>query len=121
MYLSTDGNVLSNSERLGLTEISRDHFMEQIIHFPTCGMNTLDLIVTYILGLVSNCHSPEKFSDHDAEACTLNATLPFVGKPKDAIDQFRYIKLQSKTKGIISRLWGINSYKSLYLFPRASR
>ena len=37
------------------------------------------------------------------------------------IVQFRYIKIQSKTKGTISRLWGINSYKSLYLFPRASR
>ena len=31
------------------------------------------------------------------------------------IDQFRYIKIQSKTKGIISRLWGINSYKTLCL------
>ena len=38
-----------------------------------------------------------------------------------AIDHFRYIKIQSKTKGIISRLWGVNSYKSLYLFPRAWR
>ena len=37
------------------------------------------------------------------------------------IDHFRYIKIQSKTKGIISRLWGINSYKSLHLFHRSSR
>ena len=37
------------------------------------------------------------------------------------IDHFRCIKIQSQPKCVISRLWGINSYKSLYLFPRASR
>jgi len=30
------------------------------------------------------------------------------------IAQFRYIKIQSSTKGIVSRLKGINPYKSLY-------
>ena len=38
-----------------------------------------------------------------------------------SIAHFRCIKIESKTKGIIPRLWGINSYKSLYLFLRASR
>ena len=34
-----------------------------------------------------------------------------------SIDQFRYIKIQSKTKGIISRLWGINSYSPYIYSP----
>ena len=113
MYLSTDGNVLPNSERLGLIEISRDHFMGQIIHFPTCGMNTLDLILTYILGLVSNCHSPEKFSDHDAEACTLNATLPFVGKPKSRVYLFNkgdYNALRADMSALKDSFW--NSFST---------
>ena len=37
------------------------------------------------------------------------------------IDQFRYIKIQSETKGIISGLWGITIRICMSLFPRASR
>ena len=37
------------------------------------------------------------------------------------IVHFQYIKIYSWTKGMISRHSGTSSYKSLYLFPRASR
>ena len=37
------------------------------------------------------------------------------------IDNFRYIKIQPETKGIISRLWGINMRICMSSFPRASR
>ena len=30
----------------------------------------------------SNCHSPDKFSDHSAVACTLNTSIPFKRKPR---------------------------------------
>lgn len=86
MYLSIDGNVFFNFERLGLIEILRDYFMEQIIYFLICGMNILDFIVIYILGFVSNCYFLEKFSDYDVEVCMLNVILLFVGKLKDVID-----------------------------------
>ena len=44
-----------------------------------------------------------------------------VGWQYNTIDQFRYIKIQSETKGIISTLWGINVRICTSLFPRAIR
>ena len=38
--LNTDGNELSNSESSVLIDIMHDHYMEQLIQFPTRGDNT---------------------------------------------------------------------------------
>ena len=66
------GNKLSNSEGSALIDIMHDHYMEQLIQFPTRGDNTLDLILSNRPGLISDCSSPAKLSDHDVIACTLN-------------------------------------------------
>ena len=48
----------------------------------------LDLIFTNTPGLVNNCHSPDKFSDHCAVACTLNTSIPFKQKPRRKVYLF---------------------------------
>ena len=35
-----------------------------------------------------NCHSPDKFSDHSAVACTLNTSIPFRRKPRRKVYLF---------------------------------
>ena len=44
--LSKSGSTLSLSEGQILIDIMNDHGLEQMIHFPTRGKNTLDLILT---------------------------------------------------------------------------
>ena len=60
----------------------QDHYMEQLIRFPTHGANTLDLILSNRPGLISDCSSHAKLSDHDVIACTLNCALPTKRKAK---------------------------------------
>ena len=60
----------------------QDHYMEQLIRFPTHGANTLDLILSNRSGLISDCSSPAQLSDHDVIACTLNCALPTKRKAK---------------------------------------
>ena len=45
-------------------------------------------IFTNTPGLVNNCHSPDKFSDHFAVAYTLNTSIPFKRKPKRKVCLF---------------------------------
>ena len=83
-HLNTDGNDLSNSDGLALIDIIQDHYMEQLIHFPTRGPNILDLILSNRPGLISACSSPAKLSDHDHDviACVLNCAPQIKKKAK---------------------------------------
>ena len=57
-YLNTDGNELSHSDGLALIDIMQDYYMVQFVYFPTQGPNTLDLIISNLPGLVTDCFSP---------------------------------------------------------------
>ena len=68
--------MLGQSEGIELIDSARDQYLDQLITFPTRTDKTLDLIFTNTPGLANNCHSPDKFSDHSAVACTVNTQFP---------------------------------------------
>ena len=80
--------MLCNSDGLQLIDITRDHYMDQLVTFPTRGDKSLDLIFTNCPGLANNCYSPDKLSDHAAVACTLNVSVPFKRKPRRKVYLF---------------------------------
>ena len=87
-HLTKEGEVLGHSEGLILIDMARDHYVDQLITFPTRQDKTLDIIFTNTPGLANNCHSPDKLSDHSAVACTLNTSIPFQRKPSRKVYLF---------------------------------
>ena len=71
-----NGTMLSQSEGQVLVDIMNDHVLEQLVNFPTREGNTLDLILTSLLGQFQEVHSPDKLSDHDIVAGTLKVFVP---------------------------------------------
>ena len=67
---------LSMSEGAKLVELISDHELEQVVHFPTRGQNTLDLIITSLPGQFVDIHSPDRLSDHDIVSGTLKIVIP---------------------------------------------
>ena len=67
-----------------LVELISDHELEQVVHFPTRGQNTLNLIITSLPGQVVDIHSPDRLSDHDIVSGTLKIVIPPppIKKPK---------------------------------------
>ena len=65
-----------------LIEIMNDHGLEQLVHFPTREINTLDLILTSLPGQFQEIHSPDKLSDHDVVSGTLKVYIPPKKKPR---------------------------------------
>ena len=63
--LNKSGSVLSQSEGQMLIDVMNDHGLEQLVQFPTCEKNTLDLILTSPPRQFHEIHSPDKLSDHD--------------------------------------------------------
>ena len=61
----------SQSEGQVLIVIMDDHGLEKLIHFPTRKENTLHLIITSLLDLFQDIHSPDKLSNHVIVAGTL--------------------------------------------------
>jgi len=59
--LTKEGEVLGHSEGLILIDMARDHYLDQLITFPTREDKTPDIIFTNTPGLANNCHSPDKF------------------------------------------------------------
>ena len=87
--------MLADSEGLILIDIARDHYLDQLITFPTRADKTLDLTFT------NNCYSPDKFSDHSAVACTLNTSVPFKRKSRCKVYLFNkddHDSLRSETQ-----------------------
>ena len=64
------------SEGAKLVELINDHELEQVVHFPTRGQNTLDLIITSLPGHFVDIHSPDWLSDHDIVSGTLKIVIP---------------------------------------------
>ena len=65
-----------------LSDIMNDHGLEQLVHFPTRGKNTLDLILTSLPGQFQEIHSPDKLNDHDVVSGTLKFFIPPKTKPR---------------------------------------
>ena len=42
-----------------LIDVMNDHGLEQLVHFPTRGKNTLDLILTSLPGQFQEIHFPD--------------------------------------------------------------
>ena len=62
--LSKYGSMLSQSKGQMLLDIMDDHGLEQMIHFPTCDKNTLDLIFYLFTESISGYSLSRKLSDH---------------------------------------------------------
>ena len=80
--LSKSGSTLNQSEGQILIDIMNDHGLEQMVHFPTREKNTLDLILTTLLGQFKDVHSPDKLSDHDIVSGTLKIFIPPIKEPR---------------------------------------
>ena len=74
--LNKQGFSLSMSEGAKLVELISDHELEQVVHFPTRGQNTLDLIITSLPGQFVDIHSPDRLSDHDIVSGTVKIVIP---------------------------------------------
>ena len=59
-----------------LIEIMNGYVLEQLVHFPTRERNTLDLIITSLLGQFVDIHSPDRLSDYDIVSGTLKVVIP---------------------------------------------
>ena len=65
-----------------LIDIMNDHGLEKLVHFPTREKNTLDLLLTSPPGQLQDIHSPDKLSDHDIVAGTLEVVISSIKKPR---------------------------------------
>ena len=83
------GFSLSVSEGAKLVELISDHELEQVVHFPTRGQNTLDLIITSLPGQFVDIHSPDRLSDHDIVSGTLKIVIPPIKKPKRKVYKYQ--------------------------------
>ena len=77
------------SEGAKLVELMSDHELEQVVHFPTRGQNTLDLIITSLPGQFVDIHSPDRLSDHDIVSGTLKIVIPPIKKPKRKVYKYQ--------------------------------
>ena len=72
-----------------LVELISDHELEQVVHFPTRGQTTLDLIITSVPGQFVDIHSPDRLSDHDIVSGTLKIVIPPIKKPKRKVYKYQ--------------------------------
>ena len=72
-----------------LVELISDHELEQVVHFPTRGQNTLDLIITSLPGQFVNIHSPDRLSDHDIVSGTLKIVILPIKKLKRKVYKYQ--------------------------------
>ena len=79
--LNKSGSILSQSEGQMLIDTMNGHGLEQLVHFPTRGKNTLDLIRTSLPGQFQEIHSPDKLSEHDVVTGTLKVYIPPPPRP----------------------------------------
>ena len=87
--LNKQGFSMSMSEGAMLVELVSDHELEQVVHFPIRGQNTLDLIITSLPGQFVDIHSPERLSDHDIVSRTLKIVIPPIKKPRRKVYEYQ--------------------------------
>ena len=63
--LSTQQGASDTAQCNKLLDIAQAHNLEQLVHEPTRGENTLDLCFTLSPGLVNRCTTGPRISDHD--------------------------------------------------------
>ena len=80
--LSKSGSPLSRSEGEKFIKILNDHHLEQLVHFPTRGENTFNLIITSLPSQFLDIQSPDRLSDHDIFSGTLKILIPPIKKPR---------------------------------------
>ena len=66
-----------------------DDGLEQMIPFPTCYKNTLDLILTSFPGQFQDIYSPDKLSDHDIVSGFLRIFIPHIKKPRRKVYSYQ--------------------------------
>ena len=88
LFGQTDSTNQAEGEKF--IEILNDHYLEQLVHFPTRGWNTLDLIITSLPGQFLDIQSPDRLSDHDIVSGTLKVVISPIKKPRRKI--YRYQK-----------------------------
>ena len=77
------------SEGAKLVELISDHELEQVVHFPTRGQNTLDLIITSLPGQFVDIHIPDRLSDYDIVSGTLKIVITPIKKPKKKVYKYQ--------------------------------
>ena len=87
--LNKQGFSLSMSEGAKLVELISDHELEHVVHFPTRGQNTLDLIITSLPGQFVDIHSPYRLSDHNIVSGTLKIVITPIKKPKRRVYKYQ--------------------------------
>ena len=88
--LSKSGSSFSQTECQILKDIMNDNGLEQLVNFPTRERNTLDLILTSLLGQCVDIHSPDKLSGHYIVSGTMKIAIPPIKKPSRKV--YRYQK-----------------------------
>ena len=63
--------------------------LEQVVHFPTRGQNTLDLIITTLPGQFIDIHSSDRLSDHDIVSGTWKKVILPIQKPKGKLYKYQ--------------------------------
>ena len=78
------------SEGAKLVELISDHELEQVVHFPTRGQNTLDLNITSLPGQLVDIHSPDRLSDYDIHGLwNFENSYPPIKKPKRKVYKYQ--------------------------------
>ena len=81
-----------------LIDIMNYHGLEQLVHFPTREKNTLDLLLTSLPGQFQDIYSPDKLSDHDIVAGTLQVVIPPIKKPRRKVYLYQKGDYESMSK-----------------------
>ena len=95
------------SEGAKLVELISDHELEQVVHFPTRGQNTLDLIITSLPGQFVDIHSPDRLSDHDIVSGTLKIVIPPIKKPKRKVYKYQKGDYESMKGDALKFAWSV--------------
>ena len=74
------------SEGAKLMELISDHELEQVVHFPTRGQNTLSLHFPDNLLIFI---PPDRLSDHDIVSGTLKIVIPPIKKPNRKVYKYQ--------------------------------
>ena len=90
--------MLSQSEGQMLLDIIG---LEQMIPFPTCDKNTLDLILTALAVQFQDIHSPDKLSDHDIVSGFLRIFIPHVKKPHKKVYSYQKGDFETMRKDVL--------------------
>ena len=72
-----------------------------MIRFPTHDKNTLDLILTSLLGQFQDIHSPDKFSDHDIVSGFLRNFIPHKQKPQRKVYSYQEGDFETMRKDVL--------------------